>query len=79
MKKNRIKQLSKSFVLWALSVLYVLTFHAVGLVLYYLSKIVRVIAFYLTLNPASARNELTGFWRMYRAIDDMNIVYSQKK
>lgn len=79
MKKKRLKQFIKSIVFWVLTVLYTLTFYPLGYVLYYLSKIVRVIAFYLSLNPASARNELTGFWRMYRAIDDVMMDSSPKK
>lgn len=69
MKKG--KQITFDILRWIASALYMLTFYVLGLVLYYLSKLVRVAGFYLILAPTSARNELSGFWQVYKAIGDV--------
>lgn len=69
MKKVKSKLL-KIFIS-ILSLSYVLTFYLSGMLLYYLSKIVRILSFYLMLAPTSAKNELSGFWLIYKAIGDV--------
>lgn len=69
----------KNVLLWVLSVLYTLTLYPLGLVLYYLSKLVRFLAFKMILAPGSARNELAGFWSVYKSIDDALYDWSIKK
>lgn len=69
MKKRKIIVLA--IIRWIASAFYMLTFYMLGLVLYYLSKLVRVAGFYLILAPTSAKNELSGFWQVYKAIGNV--------
>lgn len=55
-----------------------LPFSLLGLVLYYLSKLMRSLGFMLLLRRQSMRNELSGFWRVYCAIEDYKVGFSGK-
>lgn len=68
---KKAKRILLDVLRWIASAFYMLTFYILGLALYYLSKLVRVAGFYLILAPTSAKNELSGFWQVYKAIGDI--------
>ncbi|MBF0576619.1 hypothetical protein [Dysgonomonas sp. GY617] len=50
-----------------------LPFMLVGLVLYYLSKLMRAMGFILMLKKYSASNEFAGFWQIYSSFRDYKV------
>lgn len=56
---------------WILVVSYTISFYLLGLILYLLSKLIRMTGFYLMLSPQSAKSEMSGFWHIYTNMGDM--------
>jgi len=52
------------------AILYTVTLHLDGYLLYVLSGLVRSLAFLLMLSPRSAKNELREAFRVHRSIGD---------
>lgn len=50
---------------------FVFVFMVVGRVIYYLSKLVRALAFFLMCNKNSAKEELVDFWSVFCNIKDV--------
>lgn len=52
------------------AILYTVTLHLVGYLLYVFSGVIRSLAFLLMLSPRSAKNELRVMFRVYRSVGD---------
>lgn len=52
------------------AILYTVTLHLVGYLLYVFSGVIRSLAFLLMLSPRSAKNELRVMFRVFRSIGD---------
>jgi hypothetical protein len=52
------------------AILYTVTLHLVGYLLYVFSGVIRSLAFLLMLSPRSAKNELRVIFRVFRSIGD---------
>lgn len=69
-KDMKAKLITITILRWLFTALY-LPFYLFGLIVYYLSKLMRATGFILIVCPVSAKNELSGFWNVYRAIGDI--------
>lgn len=52
------------------AILYTVTLHLVGYLLYVFSGVIRSLAFLLMLSPRSAKNELRVMFRVYRSVGE---------
>lgn len=52
------------------AILYTVTLHLVGYLLYVFSGVIRSLAFLLMLSPRSAKNELRVMFRVFRSVGD---------
>jgi len=69
MKKAKI--FGRRLLTFVIIFLYLITFFWIGLVLYYLSKAVKIIGHTFMLEFASAKDELKTFWKHYTNLGDI--------
>ena len=68
---KKIKHFGKWLLTVVITVLYLVTFFWVGHVLYYLSKVFKIIGHTFMLEFASAKDELRMFWKHYTNLGDI--------
>lgn len=60
----------KEIVIIIISVIYLCTFYTLGLLLYFISKAIKIMSYVLTLNFHSAKEECQTFSKHYRTLRD---------
>lgn len=68
---KKLKHFGKWLLTVIITVLYLITFFWIGLVLYYLSKVFKIISHAFMLEFASAKYELQTFWKHYTNLGDI--------
>lgn len=63
-------KLWKEIVIIVISAIYLCTFYALGLLLYFISKAIKIMSHILTLNFYSAKEECQTFSKHYRTLRD---------
>lgn len=68
---KKIKHFGKWLITVIITILYLATFFWIGLVMYYLSKVFKIIGHAFMLEFASAKDELKTFWKHYTNLGDL--------
>ena len=68
---KKIKHFGKRLLTVVITILYLVTFFWVGHVLYYLSKVFKIVGQTFILEFASAKDELRTFWKHYTNLGDI--------
>lgn len=68
---KKLKNFGRLILLWILTVVYLITFFWIGLVLYYLSKVFKIIGHTFMLEFNSAKGELKDFFKHYTSLGDI--------
>lgn len=61
----------KPIVVWILSLFYLVTFYLLGLILYYLSKVFKILGHLLMFETYSVRSELKDFSKHFTSLGDI--------
>ena len=68
---KKLKHFGKWLLTVIITVLYLITFFWIGLVLYHLSKVFKIIGHTFMLEFATAKEELRTFWKRYTNLGDI--------
>ena len=68
---KKIKWFGKCLIIIVITILYLVTFFWVGHMLYYLSKVFKIIGHAFMLEFASAKDEFRMFWKHYTNLRDL--------